>query len=446
VRYSYWADISDQGRDMDSLLRMHEVFRYPGQDKFRLMFGDYRNILVITRGGDRFVSLDAGINPLAGVVAQEHGRRPAILIRSSPWKAGSVSTPWHDVFDLDHGHVRYFGDHKATTPVPLGQTRGNAALLRELQFHRGATERDRLAATPLLVFRTVTVDGAHQGYLEFCGLGLLERAELIVQWDDREQRSYPNYVFDIAILDLGSEEEQLDWDWISARRDPSRIDADTLRLAPSSWRTWVREGDVALPKIRRQVARNRLRSAREQLPHPSSPEHGVLQTIYRKFDGRKASFEALASSVAGRVIGADGGAYTPGWLTTPSGDRGIDFVGRLDAGSGDSITHLVVLGQAKCIKPSSSVSAEQLSRVVARLKRGWIGAYVTTGTFSRPAQLEMVEDDYPVVLIHGLRLSQEVRLMAYENFGGNVERLIEAAAQGHPQLIAHRRPEEILML
>jgi hypothetical protein len=133
-------------------------------------------------------------------------------------------------------------------------------------------------------------------------------------------------------------------------------------------------------------------------------------------------------------------------LTVPSGDRGIDFVGRLDAGSEDSTAHLVVLGQAKCIKPSSSVSAEQLSRVVARLKRGWIGAYVTTGTYSRPAQLEMIEDDYPVVLVHGLRLAREVRLMAYENHGGDVDQLLGEVAASHPALISHRRPEEVLVL
>lgn len=425
---------------------MHEVFRYPGQNKYQSLFGDYRNILVVTHGGDRFVSLDAGINPIAGVAAEDRSRCPAILIRSSPRKAGSATTPWHDVFDLDHGHVRYFGDHKATTPVPLGRTRGNAALLSELSFHRGATEEDRRRATPLLVFRTTSVGTAHQGYLEFCGLGVLERAELIVQWDERERRSYPNYVFDVAVLDLGREDEGLDWDWINARRDSSLKDAETLRRAPWSWRTWVHEGDIALPRIRRQVARNRLVSSREQLPDPATPEYHVLQAIYRKFDGTKASFESLASSVAGRVLGGNAGKYVPGWLTKPTGDRGIDFVGRLDAGSGDSTAHLVVLGQAKCIKPSSSVSAEQLSRVVARLKRGWLGAYVTTGSFSRPAQLEMIEDDYPVVLVPGLRLSQEVRLMAYETYAGNVDQLLDETVDAHTQLIAQRRPEEILML
>ncbi len=226
---------------------MHEVFRYPGEDKLRPIIGDYRNILTVTHGGDRFVSLDAGINSIAGVSGAEGSRRPAILIRSSPWKAGSASTPWHDVFDLDHGHVRYFGDHRAMTAVPLGETRGNAALLAQIALHKGPTEHERLRATPLLIFRAITVDGTVKGYLEFCGVGILERAELIVQWDDREKRSYPNYVFDIAVLNLAAEGEEFNWEWINARRDASATEAQTLKLAPSAWKTWVREGRVHFP-------------------------------------------------------------------------------------------------------------------------------------------------------------------------------------------------------
>ena len=50
-----------------------------------------------------------------------------------------------------------------------------------------------------------------------------------------------------------------------------------------------------------------------------------------------------------------------------------------------------------------------LARTVARLKRGWIGVVVTTGTFSVKAQQELLADQYPIVLINGSRLAQEVR-------------------------------------
>jgi len=429
-------------------IRMHEVLRYPSKDRDLEAFGSYRNIYAVTTGGPKWISLERGINTIAGVLAHDAVRRPAILIRSSPWKAGTTSTPWHDVFDLDHGHVRYFGDHKVTTPGAVGTSRGNAALLEEFEFHRGSTMARRLLATPLLLFRAVPAEGVQKGYVEFCGLGVLERAERIVQWDDRAEMSYPNYVYDIAVLDLSAEDEVFDWRWINTRRNAGLRAEETLREAPQSWREWVRHGDVALDRLRRRVGRNAVRSRQEQLPSRGTPERAVLDRVYCAFDNRKHAFETLASTVAGRVMGAEGSAsYLPGWLTRPSGDRGVDFVARLDAGSGDSKAKLVVLGQAKCIAPDGpAVSAEQLARVVARLRRGWIGAYVTTGVFSEPAQQEMVLDEYPMVLVGGLRLSQEVRLMAYEDYGGNVDGLLEDVLSNHVADVTHRRPEEILLL
>ena len=68
-------------------------------------------------------------------------RRALIAIRSSPWKAGHESNPWHDEFDLDHGHVRYFGDHKPGTVGLPGATKGNSLLLEAARLHAGTTSR-----------------------------------------------------------------------------------------------------------------------------------------------------------------------------------------------------------------------------------------------------------------------------------------------------------------
>ncbi|MFE3206093.1 restriction endonuclease [Embleya sp. NPDC059237] len=100
-----------------------------------------------------------------------------------------------------------------------------------------------------------------------------------------------------------------------------------------------------------------------------------------------------------------GASYREDWSTRRSGDGGADFVGRLDAGRGLAGTSLVVLGQAKCVKPDTSISAEQIARVVARLRRGWIGIFVTTRYHSEAAQLEMVEDQYPIARVNGSDLA-----------------------------------------
>jgi restriction endonuclease Mrr len=140
----------------------------------------------------------------------------------------------------------------------------------------------------------------------------------------------------------------------------------------------------------------------------SAEEKEILKKVYSFFDKKNKSkhhFEGLASAVSCRVIG---GNIKQGWVTQKSGDEGIDFVNRLDLGNGFSKTSIVVLGQAKCITTDSSVSASDLARVVARLQRGWIGVYVTTGAFSDNAQKELIDDNYPMILINGKRLAQEI--------------------------------------
>lgn len=84
-------------------------------------------------------------------------------------------------------------------------------------------------------------------------------------------------------------------------------------------------------------------------------------------------------------------------------------------GSTPASTPVVVLGQAKCVVPSRGISPEEVARVVGRLRRGWIGVYVTTGSFSRRAQIEIVDDQYPVILITGGTLASTVRRMVQAN-------------------------------
>ncbi|MCX4408020.1 MULTISPECIES: restriction endonuclease [unclassified Streptomyces] len=389
--------------------------------------------------------LEAGINGMAKVGAPDGQRRPGILIRSSPWKAGTEQTPWHDVFDMDNGHVRYFGDHKASTALAPGTTIGNAALLEAFAGHQGHTPDERARATPLLLFRAVSRNGKPKGHVEFCGLGIIERAERLVQWAGSEHTTFINYVYDIALVDLTAEDDEVSWEWIHARRDESATDAKALELAPYSWREWVKHGNSALPRLRRRVARANVTKVPEQRPKAGSPEAKDLELIYKYFDGRKHDFEAVASAVAARVLRGAGNSYFEGWLTRRSGDGGADFVGRLDLGSGLAGTSLVVLGQAKCVKPDTLVTAEQIARVVARLRRGWIGVYVTTGSYSVPAQTEMVEDQYPIVLVNGLDLVHELRSMARDDHGGDLTACIEHILGGRETAVTNRRPEEILL-
>jgi hypothetical protein len=428
------------------LMRITKVYRYSrGSSIADEFIGDYPNYHHLTASADGVrVGLERGINIARQVDAVDGGRRPVIALRSSPWKAGSKSTPWHDSIDLDHGHVRYFGDHKISSSGPVGSTVGNSGLRDAWRLHQETTSDQRLPAPPVMIFRSVTEQGAVKGYVEFCGVAVIERLETIVQRDPKSGMSFANYVFDLAVLDASNESEQVDWRWIDDRRNPAFPLKETLRYAPKTWQRWVTEGAPAIPRIRRNVSASRVLSKAEQQPQIGTTEEKVLNDVYHYFEGQKHSFESVAAKVAAEVFRSGGAQYQEGWLTRASRDGGTDFVGRLDAGIGRARTSLVVLGQAKCVSLDSSVSAEQIARVVARLRRGWIGVYVTTGVYSAPAQTEMIDDQYPIMLIDGRVLAEIVWRLAMESHGGDVKSFLAHTVSAYEDAVTVRRPEEIL--
>jgi len=433
---------------------MLDILRYAqGASRVDVELDGYLNyhfVTTPTAAGDApRLMLEAGINPAAVITASDGPRRPVISLRSSPWKAGHATNPWHDEFDLDHGHVRYYGDHKPTTVGLPGATMGNRALLDAWTLHAATDPQRRLQAPPLLIYRSVTVrrDGRSlvKGHVEFCGAAIIERLEHVVQRDPDTGRSFPNLVLDLAVIDLANTGDALDLRWIDDRRDPGLDVEQAARHAPASWLRWVRDGRSAIPRVRRRVLSSRVRSAEEQLPAAGSAEADLLDRLYRFFDGRKHAFELLAARVSAQILGGSGARYHDGWLTRPGGDGGVDFVGRLDVGTAANNTPLVVLGQAKCVMPTSSISPDQVARVVARLRRGWIGVFVTTGIFSKQAQIEVIDDQYPLILVDGRTLAEQVLRMAAADHDGDLDALLTSITTDYDVAVTYRRPDEILL-
>jgi hypothetical protein len=292
-------------------MRITQVYRYPREPAEGEPFVDgFPNYYYATvdPGGTQ-LQLESGVNRAKMVSATGGPRRPVIALRSSPAKAGGEITPWHDVFDLDHGYVRYFGDHKISTRGPVGSSTGNKALLEAALLHQAKTAEERLLAPPIMIFRGVAEGGAVKGYVEFCGVAVVERVETIVQRNPQTAMSFPNYVFDLAVLSTANESDAIDFRWIDDRRNPTVPHAETLRYAPKAWRDWVASGATALPRIRRQVLSPRLLSKYDQLPPRGSAEEKVLKEIYTFFDGRKHRFELLALKVAADVLGRTGSQF-----------------------------------------------------------------------------------------------------------------------------------------
>ena len=428
------------------MLKVRQAYRYPrGQRIDEPTIDGLPNFYWVTKSpGLPPARLERGINQLPAVARV----RPAILIGSSPHKAGSESTPWSDFFDIDRGHVRYFGDSKEGSRRLAHAVQGNAALLEQFRLHHSGDRAERSTAAPILLFRRVPADGRRKGQVEFDGLALVERAELVTQVNPSSGRTFANYQFDLLVLDLSTEGDSLDWDWVDARRRPGVSAQQTLKSAPKSWRRWVDEGSAAIDGIRRRAIGLPLVQSAAQLPSPGSEEGAILERVYlhykRGSSGRSEhGFEAVAELVARSVL-ARSGQYRLGWITRKSGDFGIDFVGRLDVGEGFATARLVVLGQAKCEKTTVATSAQDLARTVARLRRGWLGIYVTTSFYSTQTQVEAREDAYPLVLVNGLQVAQAVLALALEQGYPNVEDWLDKVDEGYPERLRLRAPDEIL--
>ncbi len=163
---------------------------------------------------------------------------------------------------------------------------GNKVLLDERAKHQARDAGTRLRAAPLLFFLAVPYAGRVKGNVKFQGLGVIDKVEVVSQWDRHAAKTFANYRFDAVILSLASENENFDWSWINARRDPSVSLEDSLALAPVAWRRWVKDGTVALPRLRRSVACQSTVDPLQQRPISESAEARILADVYSYYGDR----------------------------------------------------------------------------------------------------------------------------------------------------------------
>ena len=429
------------------MLLLNKVFRYPAksQPEIKIING-LPNFYhwTHTPGVSGQPQLTSGINLMRKVSTPSGQRRPAILIRSSPYLYGTKSTPWQDRYDLDKGRVRYFGDAKREhMPDPL-KPKGNKALLDLRDEHQSPDREVRENSAPLIFFVC-----PRQGQAKFSGIGVIESAERISQVDANQQ-PFTNYVFECSILDLKDEGETLNWEWLRERSDKTRLDNETTTYAPEAWKQWVRNGSSALSNVRRNVAKFDISPKQDQLPKPGTYEEKILKQIYDFYsqhgNSYKKRFEALAEIITEYIISEDGnGTYQRGWVTRGSGDQGIDFIGRLDIGNGFGSTSLIVLGQGKCEKIGKATNAVHIARTVARLRRGWLGSYVTTSFFTDNTQREVIDDKYPILLIPGLKVAETIRAITLRD-GVSVDEYLKRIDEEYESRLQDREPEQVLSI
>jgi len=428
---------------------MGRVYRYnKNLNPQNEIIDEYPNYLYYTSSDKNNTKalLEKGINRISGINVQNTMRYPAILISSSPHKIGTETTPWEDIFDVDHGRIVYYGDNKNPDKQP-NASQGNKALLDAYQLHISNNSEERKNAAPILFFRKVPVGAKQKGFIQFQGFGIIRGIRLITQFDPKKKLYFTNYEFEFVVFDLSAENEGFNWDWINKRKDPD-VDIDnTIKASPKSWKAWIEYGSQCIEKYRRRAIKLLIIPKSEQIKL-TPRERNTLYEIFDFYPGkRKCRFELLASVVAENVIQSSlgiGGQYRTGWITPGTSDYGIDFVGRLILGSECSSVKIVILGQAKCEDIKRPTSGIDIARTVARLKRGWIGVYVSTSFFSEKVQEEVLEDKFPIILINGKRVAQEV-LKNVQNGGFNsVQEYLENLDRNYESRIERRMPEEIL--
>ncbi len=183
--------------------------------------------------------LEAGISPAASVA----GRRPAVLLRSSPHKANTTESPWEDRWD--GRDLLYFGDNKSSA-CGAWESTGNRVMVDEHRLHSSESSDDRRRAAPILVFTGVNVSGRAKGNVRYDGLFVIVNVEHVWQSAPDSGDSFGNLCMRLRPVAAGSSGLELPMRWVNQRSDPS-VDADEcLRAAPEAWKRWVAHGELAL--------------------------------------------------------------------------------------------------------------------------------------------------------------------------------------------------------
>ena len=178
-------------------LHIGEIYRYSNQNR------DLNNPEKIVDGlpnfyyetfcehAQRAIVFQKGIHNIAEVKLIDGDRRiPAIIISSSPHKAGTDMTPWEDDFNPDYGYIRYFGDNKSHDQS-AERAPGNRRLLDAFKKYSSPNEDERMnQGVPLIFVKRVEYEGRKKGNLMFQGFGIIESVELVTQYDPKLKIKY----------------------------------------------------------------------------------------------------------------------------------------------------------------------------------------------------------------------------------------------------------------
>jgi hypothetical protein len=305
---------------------------------------------------------------------------PAYLILVTAHIAGDYANPWDDVIDDRAGVIRYWGDAKHSdrgkTCDTFAGNRCMKAIYDELLVG------DRTVLPPILHFSRPIA-----GRLIFNGLCALETADLT--WFEDRGRPIRNYRYSLSILD----EEFVNIDWLRSRV-VATSKTELMGDAPQAWAHYIR-GRTR----RRQLWRSHVRKTEAQRPKPGSSDERILRQLS---DLPPKQFESVIVALFREMKAVEHSITQTRYVN----DSGFDFFGTftmpLPVGY-----EIPFRGEVK--RWEQAVGVGEVSRLVARLRRGEYGVFVTTSYYTRQAQEEVLEDAYPIKLFAGVDLVQFLR-------------------------------------
>lgn len=351
----------------------------------------YRDTATINKLDDQFlrwINIEGsrmlnspGIRPLNFINKKSKFDLPAYVILVTNNKSSSlVENPWEDKVDYANAEIKYWGDAKFSNTKGIDDWNGNK-VVRKI-FDKSVDKGSSDFATPFLHFSK-----PKKGEVIFNGLCVLDNLELNWFWDEVEKTPIQNYLMHLRILDCA----EVDIDWLHDRAAAHSLKSlDKGSLSPTSWNNY-KSGRLRPLKI----FKKEIKSPESQLPK-NVEDIDFLNglTKYDPYDFEKIIVGLFTQF--GQVVHNISG-------TKRTRDGGFDFFGEFKLSS--ILEYKIKFrGEVKKWAIAKTVGPKDISRLVARLKRGEYGIFVTTSTFSKQAQEEVLIDGYPVKLISGIDL------------------------------------------
>lgn len=349
----------------------------------------YIDDIANSREKDQFVKWIPGMGNSKGIRPIKYKNlridAPAFIVLLTRQSVHRHFNPWDDIIDYIAGKIYYWGDAKFNDKKNYKDFDGNKILLKSFEHHLDGNYN---IVPPILHFSK-----NEKGKVTFNGLCIIEK--LGITWYEDNGIPVKNYRSELIILD----EDNVDLNWLINRVNSKDV-TDINLQAPKAWKEYIKG---RIKKI--EVFKKEIKTKEAQLPVTKS-DIEILKSLCNL---TSFQFETALVEMFKELPHINHNITR----TRPTKDGGFDFFGEFSLPFPIGY-NIKFLGEAKKYDINNAVGPGKVSRLVARLGRGEYGIFVTTSYYTKQAQEETLEDNYPVRLYSGIDIInflKELRLI-----------------------------------